>query len=71
MGKVNVLVFPGAGYPAIEICTYLKHSMRFHVIAASSYPNHSEFVCTETIVAERFACSLDKSIAEVSSVGIT
>lgn len=49
MEKVNVLVFPGAGYPAIEICTYLKHSMRFHVIAASSYPNHSEFVCTETI----------------------
>lgn len=49
MGKVNVLVFPGAGYPAIEICTYLKHSMRFHVIAASSYPNHSEFVCKDTV----------------------
>lgn len=49
MEKENVLLFPGAGYPAIEICTYLKHSMRYRIIAASSYSNHSEFVCSDTI----------------------
>lgn len=47
--KQNVLVFSGATYPAMQIIDCLKNSLRFHVIAGGSYPNHSEFVCDDVI----------------------
>ena len=47
--KKNVLVFSGATYPAMQIIDCLKNSPRFHVIAAASYSNHSEFVCDDVI----------------------
>lgn len=47
--KKNVMVFSGATYPAMQIIDCLKNNPRFHVIAASSYPNHSEYVCEDTI----------------------
>lgn len=49
MSKKNVMVFSGATYPAMQIIDCLKNNLRFHVIAASSYPNHSEYVCEDTI----------------------
>lgn len=48
--KKNVLIFSSATYPAMQIIDCLKNSPRFHVIAASSYPNHSEFVCKDTVI---------------------
>lgn len=45
----NVLVFSGATYPAMQVIDCLKNSLRFHVIAGASYPNHSEYVCEDTI----------------------
>ncbi|MBO5797127.1 MAG: ATP-grasp domain-containing protein [Clostridia bacterium] len=47
--KQNVLVFSGATYPAMQVIDCLKNHPRFHVIAAASYPNHSEYVCADTI----------------------
>lgn len=49
MAKQNVLVFPSATYPAIQIINCLKNNPRFHVIAGGSYPNHAEFVCDDSI----------------------
>lgn len=48
--KKNVLIFPSATYPAMQIIDCLKNNMRFHVIAAASYPNHSEYVCEDCII---------------------
>lgn len=48
--KRNVLIFSGATYPAIQICECLKFSPIFHVIMAASYPNHSEFICDDSVV---------------------
>ena len=45
----NVLIFSGASYPAIQMIDCLKHNPLYHIIAAGSYPNHSEFVCSDTI----------------------
>ena len=50
MSKQNVLVFPSATYPAMQIIDCLKNNPRFHVIAGASYPNHSELVCDDSIV---------------------
>ena len=50
MAKQNVLVFPSATYPAMQIIDCLKNNPRFHIIAGASYPNHSEFVCDDTII---------------------
>ncbi len=50
MTKKNVMVFSGSTYPAMQIIDCLKNNLRFHVIAASSYPNHSEFVCEDSII---------------------
>lgn len=50
MAKQNVLVFPSATYPAMQIIDCLKNNPRFHVIAGASYPNHSEFVCEDSII---------------------
>ncbi len=47
--KKNVLVFSGSTYPAMQIIDCLKSNLRFHVVAAASYPNHSEFVCDDTV----------------------
>lgn len=47
--KTNVLVFSGATYPAMQIIDCLKSCVRYHVIAAASYPNHSEYVCDDTV----------------------
>ena len=50
MAKQNVLVFPSATYPAMQIIDCLKNNPRFHVVAGASYPNHSEFVCDDSII---------------------
>lgn len=50
MAKQNVLVFPSATYPAMQIIDCLKNSPRFHVVAGASYPNHSEFVCDDSLI---------------------
>ena len=47
--KNNVLVFPSATYPAIQIIDCLKNNPRFHVVAGASYPNHAEFICEDSI----------------------
>lgn len=57
MGKINVLVFPSATYPAIQIIDCLKNSPRFHVIAGASYPNHSEYICEDSIIDIPFISS--------------
>lgn len=49
MSKKNVLVFPSATYPAMQIIDCLKNNPRFHVIAGASYSNHSEYVCDDVI----------------------
>lgn len=49
MAKQNVLVFPSATYPAMQIIDCLKNNPRFHVVAGASYSNHSEFVCDDSI----------------------
>lgn len=49
MSRVNVLVFPSATYPAMQIIDCLKNNLRFHVIAGASYPNHAEYVCDDSI----------------------
>ncbi len=49
MAKQNVLVFPSATYPAMQIIDCLKNNPRFHVIAGASYSNHAEYVCDDTI----------------------
>ena len=49
MAKKNVLVFPSATYPAMQIIDCLKNNPRFHVIAGASYSNHAEYVCDDTI----------------------
>lgn len=49
MTKQNVLIFSGATYPAIQVIDCLKNTKQYHVIAASSYPNHSEYVCEDSI----------------------
>lgn len=49
MAKQNVLVFPSATYPAMQIIDCLKNNPRFHVIAGGSYPNHAELVCDDCI----------------------
>jgi len=48
--KKNVLIFPSATYPAMQIIDCLKNNPRFHVIAGASYPNHAEFVCEDSII---------------------
>lgn len=50
MTKQNVLVFPSATYPAIQIIDCLKNNPRFHIIAGASYPNHSEFICEDSMI---------------------
>ena len=47
--KKNVLVFSGAPYPAMEICSCIKFNMLFRPVAAASYSNHSEFFFDETV----------------------
>lgn len=47
--KRNVLIFAAAPYCAMAICDCLKYNMLFHPIAASSYPNHAEFVYREYV----------------------
>ena len=47
--KQNVLIFPSATYPAIQIIKCLKNSPRFHIIAGASYPNHAELICDDTV----------------------
>lgn len=70
MGKENVLVFSGATYPAMQIIDCLKNHPRYHVVAAASYPNHSEFVCQDTVIdlpfvfKEEFMASFLKLIKE-------
>lgn len=49
MSKKNVLVFPSATYPAMQIIDCLKNSPRFHIIAGASYPNHAELVCDDAV----------------------
>lgn len=48
--KKNVLIFPSATYPAMQIIDCLKYNPRFQIIAGASYPNHSEYVCDNSIV---------------------
>lgn len=48
--KKNVLIFPSATYPAMQIIDCLKNDPKFHIVAGSSYPNHSEFVCEDSII---------------------
>lgn len=43
----NVLVFSGGSYPGIQIYFALKNNLRYNVIAASSYSDHSAFVYKE------------------------
>lgn len=50
MAKQNVLVFPSATYPAMQIIDSLKNNKRFHIIAGASYSNHSEYVCDDSII---------------------
>lgn len=62
MVKNNVLVFPSATYPAMQIIDCLKNNPRFHVIAGASYANHSEYVCEDSIIDMPFInnpCFLD------------
>lgn len=49
MAKQNVLIFPSASYPGIQIIDCLKNNPRFHLIAGGSYPNHAELVCDDSI----------------------
>lgn len=50
MSKKNVLIFPSATYPAMQIIDCLKNNPRFHIIAGASYANHSEYVCDDSII---------------------
>ncbi len=59
MAKQNVLVFPSATYPAMQIIDCLKNNLRFHVVAGASYPNHSEFVCDDSIINIPYISSPD------------
>lgn len=59
MAKQNVLVFPSATYPAMHIIDCLKNNLRFHVVAGASYPNHSEFVCDDSIIDIPYISSPD------------
>ncbi len=70
MAKQNVLVFPSATYPAIQIIDCLKNNPRFHIIAGGSYSNHAELVCDDSvdilpyIVSADFWDTFKKFIAE-------
>lgn len=70
MSKKNVLVFPSATYPAMQIIDCLKNSPRFHVIAGASYPNHAELVCDDSLINlpylnnEKFLDALNQLIRE-------
>lgn len=57
--KRNVMVFPSATYPAMQIIDCLKNSLRFHVMAASSYPNHSEYICEDSVANFPFVSDAD------------
>ena len=48
--KENVLVFPSAGYAALQTIKCLKYSPLFHVVAGASYGNHAEFIYSDTII---------------------
>ncbi|WP_036608076.1 ATP-grasp domain-containing protein [Oribacterium sp. P6A1] len=70
MAKQNVLVFPSATYPAMQIIDCLKNNPRFHVIAGGSYSNHAEYVCDDIIddipyiIAPDFWYSFEKLIED-------
>lgn len=70
MSKKNVLVFPSATYPAMQIIDCLRNSPRFHVIAGGSYPNHAQLVSDDSLIDlpylnnEHFLDALRKLIEE-------
>ena len=33
----------------MQVIDCLKNHPRYHVVAAASYPNHSEYVCQDTV----------------------
>jgi len=53
----NVLIFPSATYPAMQIIDCLKNNPRFQVVAGASYPNHSEYVCSNCVIDIPFVSS--------------
>ena len=45
--RKNALIFSGGSYPAAQIYFCLKHSLLFKPFLASSYDDHSGFICRE------------------------
>ena len=48
--KVNVMIFGGGGYAAVQAYFALKHSLRFHPIMAGSYDNHATYISNDAII---------------------
>ena len=68
--KNNVMIFGGGGYAQIQVYFSLKHSVRFHPIMGSSYPNHSQFISNDALTDlpftsdENFVEGINKAIDE-------
>ena len=47
---INVMIFGGGGYSAVQVYFSLKHSLRFHPIMAGSYDNHASYISNDAII---------------------